>query len=133
MQAVCAALVRERQWPLRRPRLAVESLDGQLCHVTAAANRQSIRRHGLDWRRMGGAHGIAGSPAPELPAIFLCEDREDADFFVHMARFPVDIWTVRVDGLWLESGPDGWRLVAAPIEPERVSLVATDIPARRED
>jgi hypothetical protein len=41
---------------------------------------------------------------------------------------PVDIWAVRVDGLWLESGPDGWQLVAAPIEPERLSLVATDIP-----
>jgi hypothetical protein len=130
VQAVCAALARERQWPLRRPRLAVESFNGQLFHVTAAVNRRSICRYGLDWRRMSEAHGIAGSPTPELPAIFLCEDREDAGFFVHMARVPVDIWAVRVDGLWLESGPDGWQLVAAPIEPERISLVATDIPPR---
>lgn len=130
VRAMCAALARERQWPLRRTRLAVESLNGQLFHVTATANRESIRRHGLDWRLMGEAPGIAGSPTPELPAIFLCDDREDADFFVHMARVPVDIWTIRVDGLWLESGPDGWRLVAAPIEPERVGLVATDIPPR---
>jgi hypothetical protein len=106
----------------------VESLNGQFFHVSPAANRKSISHYGLDWRRMRAAHGIAGSPTPELPAIFLCDDREDADFFVRMARVPVDIWTVRVDRLWLESGPHGWRLVAAPIEPERIGLVATDIP-----
>jgi hypothetical protein len=128
VEAVCAALAREREWPMRRTRLAVESLKGQLFHVTATANRESIRLHGLDWRLMGKSPGIAGSPTPELPAIFLCDDRWDADFYIRMARVPVDIWTVRADGLWLESGPDGWRLVAAPIEPERVRLVATDIP-----
>src|SRR4051812_18057594 len=37
VQAVCAALEREREWPLRRRRLAVECFDGQLFHVTAAA------------------------------------------------------------------------------------------------
>jgi hypothetical protein len=127
VQAVCAALVRERAWPSRRSRLAVECFDGRLFHVTAAANRESIHRHGLDWRRMSKAHGIAGSPTPELPAIFLC-DREEASFYVDMARVPIDVWSVRLDGLWLESAPDGWRLVAAPIERERISLVATDIP-----
>ena len=130
VQAVCAALAREREWPLRRTRLAVESFDGQLFHVTAAANRKSISSYGLDWLRMSDVPGIAGSLAPELPAIFLCESREMADFFVHMARVPVDIWTVRVDGFWIENGPDGWVLVAAPIEPERLSLVATDVPPR---
>jgi hypothetical protein len=82
---------------------------------------------------MSDAHGIAGSPTPELPAIFLNDDGWDADFFVGMARVPVDVWAVRVDGLWLESGPDGWRLVAAPIEPERIRLVATDIPPRNRE
>jgi hypothetical protein len=34
-------------------------------HVSDRANRESIRQHGLDWRRMGGAMGIAGNRAPE--------------------------------------------------------------------
>jgi hypothetical protein len=33
-----------------------------LFHVTSELNRESIRTHGLDWSRMGAAHGIAGSP-----------------------------------------------------------------------
>jgi hypothetical protein len=33
-------------------------------HVTDSANRESIRQHGLDWRRMGTALGIAGSRVP---------------------------------------------------------------------
>ncbi|HKN93622.1 MAG TPA: hypothetical protein VJU60_04755 [Thermoleophilaceae bacterium] len=133
VQAVCAALEREREWRLRRSRLAVEMFEGELFHVTATANRESINRHGLDWRRMRDAQGIAGSLGPELPAVFLAESRDDADFFVDMARVPVDIWAVRVDGLWLESGPDGWVLVASPIERGRINLVATDIAPRNRD
>ena len=37
-----------------------------------AANRDSIREHGLDWRAMRG-RGIAGSQGPELDAIFLLQ------------------------------------------------------------
>ena len=37
-----------------------------LFHVTSAANRESIRSHGLDWTRMGAARGIAGSMTPAL-------------------------------------------------------------------
>ena len=36
---------------------------GQMFHVTATANRESIRRHGLDWRRMGAARASPGAPA----------------------------------------------------------------------
>ena len=35
-----------------------------LYHVTSVLNRESIAQHGLDWRRMGAARGIAGSRAP---------------------------------------------------------------------
>jgi hypothetical protein len=126
--AVCAALARERKWPYRRWRLAVQSIEGELLHVTAAVNRESIFEHGLDWRQMGAAAGIAGSATPELPAVFL---DNDAGFFVRMARVPVDVWAVRVDGLWIESGPDGWLLSPEPIGPERLRLVTADLPPTR--
>jgi len=73
-----AALDRENRWGLadgwRRPVLEVFQGTGQMFHVTATANRESIRRHGLDWRRMGAAPGIAGSTRPELPAMFACDE-----------------------------------------------------------
>ena len=40
-------------------------------HVTSSRNRQSILEHGLDWRRMAFAPGIAGSPVPEREGCFL--------------------------------------------------------------
>ena len=79
---------------------------GQMFHVSASANRESILRYVLDWRRMGPATGVAGSQSPELPGIFLQEFAED-DFFVRMAAFATDIWGVLVDGRWIESGPSG--------------------------
>ena len=44
----------------------------RLFHVTSSLNRESIQAHGLDWRRMGAARGIAGSSAPEQAGCFLC-------------------------------------------------------------
>jgi hypothetical protein len=79
---------------------------GQKFHVSASANRESILRHGLDWRRMGPSPGVAGSQSPELPGIFLQESADD-DFFVQMAPLATDIWGVLVDGHWIESGPSG--------------------------
>ncbi len=65
---VAAALDRESRWGSagnwRRPILEVFRGAGQMLHVTVAANRASIRRHGLDWRRMGAAPGVAGSRPP---------------------------------------------------------------------
>ena len=48
---------------------------------TFATNRESILRHGLDWRSMSG-DGIARSRAPEWPGVFLCASLEDVRFFV---------------------------------------------------
>lgn len=108
--------------------------EGKMFHATAAANRDSIRRHGLDWRRIGAAFGTAGSPEPELPGTFLCATREDARFFTDMAREPSDIWQVRVDGLWLEGDPgasgggdDIWMILPEPVGPDRLELIDTDV------
>lgn len=96
-------------------------------HVSPSVNRASITRHGLDWRRMGATRGIAGSLRPELPAVFLTDMVEDErGFFVGFAREPVDVWAVRVDGLWLENGPDGWYISPEPIEPARLRLTLRD-------
>ncbi len=123
--AVCAALARERTWRRRgrRSMLVVKQASGEMFHATATENRPSILRHGLDWRQMGTAPGIAGSREPELPAVFLCESRDEIDFFARMSRLPVDLWAVRVDGLWVESGPDGWMISPEPVPPERLRLL----------
>lgn len=108
--------------------------EGKMFHATAAANRDSIRRHGLDWRQIGAAFCTAGSPEPELPGTFLCATREDARFFTDMAREPSDIWQVRVDGLWLEGDPgasgggdDIWMILPEPVGPDRLELIDTDV------
>jgi len=98
-------------------------------HVAAADNRDSIRNHGLDWRRMRG-RGIAGSAGPELDAIFLCESVDETDLFLWMATTPSDIWGVRVDELVIENGPDGWWIVTQPVPPERLRIVRSDVPPR---
>lgn len=77
LHAVCQALDRERIWDRsRRSTLIVDQGAGEMFHVTATSNRDSIERHGLDWRRKGGSCGVAGSRVPELEAIFVCESRE---------------------------------------------------------
>jgi hypothetical protein len=127
---VASALDRERGWGIpgdwRRPILEVFQGNRPMFHATATANRESIRRHGLDWRRMGAAPGIAGSTRPELPAVFVCDSREDVSFFLHMTRTPADVWTVDVGGLWVETGPDGWWIISQPIGPERLTLAEGD-------
>ena len=76
--SVTRALEGERVRAGWRRWLQVGSADREFVHVTAAVNRESIRRHGLDWRRMSVATGIAGSRGPELEGIFLAWDLDDA-------------------------------------------------------
>ena len=131
--AVVDALSRERSWvgDGRRQILVVALGQGEMFHLTAAKNRESILLHGLDWQQMGDRGGIAGSRSPELSAIFLCENREETSFFLNMARWACDLWAVRVAGLWLENGPSGWVIVPQVITPDRIRLVETDIPSAR--
>jgi hypothetical protein len=105
-------------------------------HVTSAANRSSIRRHGLDWRYGGG--GIAGSLAPEQDGVFLARDRFEADFFVRMGkrRFDaLDIWQVTLDeddtgdqrqGIFVREF-DGFLCWADAIPPSQLRLVEEDL------
>ena len=133
--AVCTALARERSWlgGGRRSMLLVKLGEGTMFHVSPSANRDSIRRYGLDWRRMGAAPGIAGSMEPELPGIFLCVPGSTR-FFTDMVRTPCDVWEVRVDGLWLEGDPnssgggdDGWMILPEPVGPDRLDLIEIDV------
>ena len=111
--------------------------DGVCWHVTSTVNRSSIERHGLDWARMGATGGIAAgadAPAayrrPEMPGIFLCGTRDDVEFFLMFGGHPlVDVWEVRIDGIQLEDGPDGWLLCRTAIPPSRLRLVQSDVPA----
>ena len=96
-------------------------------HVTSSLNRESIRRFGLDWERMGAARGIAGSTVPEVEGVFL---DEHADFFVRINNTggPVDVWAV--DGIERESlveSPNGFSYFPGPIGSEQLTLLDTDV------
>lgn len=109
-----------------RREMLVKRGEGVMFHASRCENRESIQRHGLDWRHMT-EPGIAGSDRPEWPGVFLSLDLESAEWF---ARMPgprrADIWSVRVDGLWLVGDPgagggdDYWMISLAPIGPDRI-------------
>ncbi|TFV45105.1 hypothetical protein E4P43_18055 [Blastococcus sp. TF02A-35] len=104
-------------------------------HVTSTRNRASIQAHGLDWRRMGAAPGIAGSSVPEQEGCFLALSEFDSDFFVRMNNTdgPVDVWAVDgVDEGQLLESSEGFRYLPAVIPPERLRLVRKDLPPEPE-
>ena len=96
-----------------------------LFHVSSAANRESIRSHGLDWIRMGAAPGIAGSMTPEENGVFLCRDEFEARFFTDLNNTggPVDVWVVTgVEESDLVTDGSGFCYFPAPISPAQVTL-----------
>jgi hypothetical protein len=104
---------------------------GMLAHATASANRASIIQWGLDWERMAGSSGIAGSGSPELEAVFL-DHVERVEFFTGMSRVPCDVWEVDATGLWIERH-ESWLVHRAPIPSARLRLIAKDVPPRSRD
>ena len=87
--------------------------------------------HGLDWRRMGAAPGIAGSRVPEQEGCFLAPDEFTADFFVRMNApgGPVDVWEVSgVSEEDLLDSPEGFAYLPAVIPPEQLRLIRTEEP-----
>lgn len=129
--AVVRALDHDRLWQERRDSLEVRQAEGEMFHVTASANRESILSHGLDWRRMGASTGIAGSPTPEVPGVFLCETLSETPFYTQMSRVTCDVWAANVSGRWIESGPSGWWVLPEPIPPSELRLVERDIAPTR--
>ena len=103
----------------------------RMFHVSSAANRASIREHGLDWTRMQAARGIAGSRRPEADGIFLCADEHEAQYFVRLNNTgtAVDVWQVEgIDERALLPNGSGYFFLPARIPPERVSLLRTAPP-----
>lgn len=103
----------------------------RMFHVTSSANRASIRFHGLDWRFMDAAPGIAGSRVPEQRGCFVCQDEDEVEWFVRMNNTggPVDVWAI--DGVReraLKTSPEGHLYLPTIVPPDRLTLVRTDIP-----
>jgi hypothetical protein len=92
--------------------LSAKQVTGPWFHATFARNRESIRRHGLDSRRMAG-QGIAGSTAPEAAGTFLSSDLDDAHWFARMGsrQGSVDIWAVALNDCH-EGGPAASAVVS---------------------
>jgi hypothetical protein len=110
----------------------MELPEGVLFHVSSVANRASIRQHGLDWRRMGAAPGIAGSPVAEQEGCFLCPDAFTVDFILGLNNTggPVDVWAVvGVPVEELVESPEGFSYWPRPVPPEWLTLVREDVPA----
>ena len=105
-------------------------------HVTSSKNRESIKRHGLDWTRMGDIGGIAGSGAPEQEGIFLCLDESEADWFISM-NAPgglLDVWAVQgVQESELVESPEHHFFLPRPIPSSQIALLHADIALRRRE
>ncbi|OZC79405.1 hypothetical protein CH251_00410 [Rhodococcus sp. 06-462-5] len=103
-------------------------------HVTSVLNRESIRQHGLDWRRMGAARGIAGSHQPEQEGCFLAADEWERDWFVGMNNTggPVDVWEVSgVEDAELRQSPENFYFRPGVIPTSQIRLVHKDIEPER--
>jgi hypothetical protein len=96
-------------------------------HVSSVANRASIAKHGLDWRLMGAAPGIAGSSRPEVKGCFVCVDEWEVEWFastINNTGGPVDIW--EVEGLTvadLIESPSGHHWYPGTIASARMRLL----------
>jgi hypothetical protein len=99
-------------------------------HVTSSLNRASIQQHGLDWRRMGAAPGIAGSRRPEQEGIFLVHDEWNVEWFAHMGlegeHKSLDVWAVTLPDDPEIDAETEYPLVAKPIPTEAIRLHTAD-------
>ncbi|WP_338887500.1 hypothetical protein [Rhodococcus sovatensis] len=99
-------------------------------HVTSVANRESIQMHGLDYRKMGAARGIAGSRRAEQKGCFLSSDPGERDWFVRMNNTggPVDVWEVSgVEDNELTVSPEGFYYRPGIVPVDRIRLAQRDI------
>jgi hypothetical protein len=134
--AVIENVIRSEGGLQGRVGLSARQVTGQWFHATFASNRESVRRHGLDHRRMAG-QGIAGSAAPEAAGTFLSNDLDDAHWFARMGSRQgcVDIWAVELKDEWLVSDPgasgglddESWLICPSAIPPRQLTLVERDL------
>ena len=99
-------------------------------HVSSTRNRDSIRAHGLDRRRMGDAPGIAGSTRPEQDGVFVCRDEFECEFFVSMNNTggPVDVWALGgVSEDELVQSPEGFLYLPRAVPVAALRLARTDV------
>ncbi|HEY3631409.1 MAG TPA: hypothetical protein VGL21_10945 [Jatrophihabitantaceae bacterium] len=108
---------------------------GGLFHVTSSRNRGSVDAHGLDWRRMDSAPGIAGSNRPERDGIFVCIDESEVDFFVRINNTggPVDVWGIDGAGAELTETGTGFCYVPHAIPRHAITLIRRDIPPQSQE
>jgi hypothetical protein len=96
-------------------------------HVTSSANRHSIAAHGLDWRRMGGSPGLAGSSRHEVEGVFVARDLGEVDFFVAIGETShpegLDVWEVAAPKGTATETRDGFLYLTAAVPAERLALV----------
>jgi hypothetical protein len=103
-------------------------------HVTSSLNRASIEHYGLDWRRMGATHGIAGFPGarttPEVEGIFLVGSEDEVEWFAHMGleagHESIDVWEVSLPNPDFLESDEGYGFVTQPIPPESLRLHTRD-------
>jgi hypothetical protein len=120
----------------RRHNLVVATV---LYHVSPTANRESIRRYGLDWRRMGTEFNIPGAQGAEQDGVFLSRDQEEARWFVDLGRErhgELDVWEVTLALEFDMDDPphdapcrviDGFLCWIQPIEPTCLRLLSARI------
>jgi hypothetical protein len=101
-------------------------------HVSPSLNRDSIEKHGLDWRHMGATNGVAGGwQKPEVAGIYLCHDEWEVEWFAEMAisagHPKVDVWEVSLsEGSVLVEGDGGYEYFAESVPREAIRLVRQD-------
>lgn len=97
--------------------------------MSSVDNRDSINLHGLDWRLMGTARGIAGSASPEVDGCFLCQDEFEVEWFaktINNTGGPVDVWVVEgVDADQLLER-DGYRYLPTTVDQHRLRYLRTE-------
>jgi hypothetical protein len=89
---------------------SVDRVGSWLFHVSPSANRASIRDGGLQPRASGG-RGLLGPPTQDAPGIFVCEDREEAEWRadnLNPALVRVDIWRFPSHGVHLVPSDHGF-------------------------
>jgi hypothetical protein len=110
---------------------AEDSADGigpWLFHVSPAVNRASIRDRGLQPTASGG-RGLIGPPSEDTPGIFVCEDREEAEWIadnLNPALVPVDIWRFSSRGVHLVPSDHGFLAATTSVEPSQLELIEAD-------